>query len=36
MRLDLSWWKWNNPKKKSDWDPIGEEKSLEKEDWLEE
>lgn len=33
MRLDLSWWKWERPKRKSDWDPFKEEKkALEKED----
>ncbi|TET10718.1 MAG: hypothetical protein E3J86_04985 [Candidatus Thorarchaeota archaeon] len=33
MRLDLSWWKWERPKRKSDWDPFKEEKkALENED----
>ena len=36
MRLDLSWWKWRQPKRKDDWDPFEDEKiALEKEDWLE-
>lgn len=26
MRLDLSWWKWRQPKRKDDWDPFAEEK----------
>jgi len=26
MRLDLSWWKRDQPKRKSDWDPFEEEK----------
>jgi len=34
MRLDLSWWKWRRPKRKSDWDPFEEKKASEKEDWL--
>ena len=37
MRLDLSWWKWGQRKKKSDWDPIPTEKSESSEDdWLKE
>ncbi len=34
MRLDLSWWKWERPKRKSDWDPLEEKKASEKKDWL--
>ena len=26
MRLNLSWWKWRQPKRKDDWDPFAEEK----------
>jgi hypothetical protein len=37
MRLDLSWWKFGQPQKKSDWDPLGtDKKDQETEDWLEE
>ncbi|MGD9395069.1 MAG: hypothetical protein PVJ05_01440 [Candidatus Thorarchaeota archaeon] len=37
MRLDLSWWKWRQSKRKDDWDPFEEEKKATKhEDWLEE
>ncbi|MFW9811538.1 MAG: hypothetical protein ACFFF9_03715, partial [Candidatus Thorarchaeota archaeon] len=37
MRLDLSWWKWGHPTKKSDWDPLSAtKKSQGSEDWLEE
>ena len=34
MRLDLSWWKYGQPKKKCDWDPIPEVQS--DEEWLKE
>lgn len=35
MRLDLSWWKWRQPKKRNDWDPFdAEKKASETEDWL--
>ncbi len=37
MRLDLSWWKFGQPKKKSDWDPIPHETSESSDDdWLKE
>ncbi len=33
MRLNLSWWKWRQPRRKDDWDPFEEEKkALENED----
>lgn len=36
MRLDLSWWKWRQSKRKDDWAPFKKEKSTsEKKDWLE-
>jgi len=27
-RLDLSWWKWRQPKRKDDWDPFEDEKKI--------
>ena len=36
MRLDLSWWKRERPKRKSDWNPLEDRKKFsEEEDWLE-
>jgi hypothetical protein len=37
MRLDLSWWKWQRPNRKSDWDPIPDDARVPSdEDWLKE
>ena len=37
MRLYLTWWKRQNPKRKSDWDPLIEDKKTpQKDKWLEE
>jgi hypothetical protein len=37
IRLDLSWWKWGQPKRKSDWDPIPEANDVSiDEEWLNE
>jgi len=36
MRLDLSWWKWQQAKRKDDWDPFEKEKKSAEEDWLKE